>query len=168
MCRKAIWGLLIIALSVCDNAAAQQYAFQITFTDKNNTPYNFSDPLAYLSARSLQRRANQGIALDSTDFPVNRTYVDSVLTLTGGLFHGTSRWLNMCMIFLPAADSAQILNLNGKAFISSVIQVGYYDPNIQERKAAGTGAAKTGAVTRSTSTGEAYYGKRQLPARQWL
>ena len=53
MSRKVTGFLLFIALSLGNKALAQQYAFQVTFTDKNNTPYSFSDSLAFLSARAL-------------------------------------------------------------------------------------------------------------------
>lgn len=136
-----------------ERVIAAQYAFQVTFTDKNNTPYSLSSPLAYLSPRAMARRTAQGIAIDSTDLPVNQAYIDSVLTLTGGIFHASSRWLNMCMILLPVADSAQIQHLVGKSFISSIKEVGYYGTDLHTRVRNDTTKA-----LRATSSDNAYYG----------
>jgi serine protease AprX len=152
MYRKVVSGWVLILSLLCEAAIAQQYAFQITFTDKNNTPYSLSTPTAYLSPRAIARRTTQGIAIDSTDLPVNATYVDSVLHLTGGIFHTTSRWLNLCTILL--ADSTQILNLAGRSFINDVQLVGYYSPDLHHRDAATTGA---GTSARTTSYGSSYY-----------
>ncbi|MFI5195975.1 MAG: S8 family peptidase [Chitinophagales bacterium] len=153
---KAIWGCLIIIGSLLGYSAnASQYAFQVTFTDKNNTPYSLSSPLAYLSPRALSRRATQGISIDSTDLPVNPAYVDSVLSLTGGKLHETSRWLNMCMILL--SDSSQILHLAGKPYISNITLVGYYTTNLH-RSMNTTGGGNKNTAQRTTSSGSAYYG----------
>ena len=157
MFRKVIGCLLFVAVTFGFSASAQQYAFQVTFTDKNNTPYSFSDPLVFLSPRSLQRRANQGIALDSTDFPVNPAYVDSVLTLTGGRFHETSRWLNMCMILLEAPDSAQILNLAGTSFIHDVKLVGYYSTDLHRNSGTTPSATGSASTHKTTTTDNTYY-----------
>ncbi len=127
MCRKVIGAVwMITAFFLSEKAVAQQFAFRVSFTDKNNTPYSLSTPAAYLSPRALARRTIQGIAIDSTDLPVNQTYIDSVLTLTGGKWHSTSKWLNNCTILLAAVDSANITNLSGKSFINEVKLIAYY------------------------------------------
>ncbi len=157
MCRKVLVLWAILACFVCRPAIAQQYAFQITFTDKNNTPFSLTSPSAYLSPRALARRATQDIAIDSTDLPVNAVYVDSVLTLTGGVLHGTSRWLNMCMVLLH--DSTAILNLSGKSFISNVQVVAYYSSDLHHRPAHESGnATATRPVQKNTSADAGYYG----------
>jgi len=163
--RKAIWLCLLLAFSLVNVANAQQDAFQVTFTDKNNTPYTFSDSLAYLSPRSLARRANQHIPIDSTDLPVNPAYVDSVLNITGGLFYETSRWLNMCIILLPTADKTQILNLAGKPYISSIKEVGSYCTDLYSVNIHHD-TATTPALQRTTSGDAAYYGQTWTQTQQ--
>jgi serine protease AprX len=123
-----ITGILLVG-----NAAAEQYAFQIAFTDKNGQ--SLSNPLSFLSQRAIDRRTAQGITLDSTDLPVSAAYIDSVLTLTGGVYHESSRWLNMCVILL--SDSSQILKLQNKSYISSIVQVAYYGTELHERMSEG-------------------------------
>lgn len=152
MCRRAIGVWLIIAFLLCDKASAVQYAFQVNFKDKNGTPYSLSTPIMYLSPRAIARRTTQGIAIDSIDFPVNPNYIDSVLTLTGGILHESSRWLNLCVVLL--SDSTQIHNLDGKPYILSKKLVGYYSGALHSKVSTsnGTEAEKT------TSTDDVYYG----------
>jgi serine protease AprX len=159
MCRKVIEVGLIIAILLGTKAiAATQFAYQVTFNDKNNTPYSFSSPLTYLSSRALSRRAAQGIAIDSTDLPVNPAYIDSVLTLTGGEFHEASRWLNLCVVLV--LDSNQIHALYGKPFISNIKLVGYYSPNILHRPANTTGGAiaPIAGARKTSSSDNLHYG----------
>ncbi len=117
------------------NALTVQYAYQVNFTDKNGTPFSLSSPIAYLSPRAIARRTTQGIAIDSTDLPVNQAYIDSVLKLTGGVLHEASKWQNLCVIL--DTDTVSIHALAGKAFIKSVKQIGYY-PYILHNKIAET------------------------------
>lgn len=163
MLRKGYSLWLVILFLLSQKANASQYAFQITFTDKNNTPFSLSTPLDYLSSRAVSRRLTQGISIDSTDLPVNSWYVDSVLTLTGGKLHGTSRWFNMCFILL--SDSSQILQLAGKPFISNIKKVGYYPVNLHRPATYVTNPSSSNAILAQSpfldepgSAGASYYG----------
>ncbi len=149
MCRKLILSFFIL-LFLTDAAEATQFAYRVNFRDKNGT-LTFSDSLTFLSPRAMARRNNFGIALDSTDLPVPRGYVDSVLVLTGGKFHAVSKWFNFCVILVN--DSTQIHALSGKTFISSVQLVGYYTGTLHK------GAhQKTNDLQAKTTSGAAYYG----------
>lgn len=139
MCRKVALFILVL-LAFCEVASATQFAYQVNFTDKNGT-VPFADSSLFLSARSLARRHAQGIALDSTDLPVKRAYVDSVLTLTGGTLHCVSKWLNLCVVLVT--DSNQIHALAGKPYISGIKLVGYYDVGILHDKPARTAGKAT-------------------------
>lgn len=68
---------------------AQQYKYYVQFSDKDGTPYSLSEPTAFLSQRSIDRRLDKGIALDSLDLPVNPSYGKisrDVSALTPGLY----------------------------------------------------------------------------------
>ncbi len=67
--------------------------YWVHFKNKNNSSYSISNPSAYLSARAITRRSQQGIAIDSTDLPLNAIYVNAVLA-TGAVLHSSSKWLN--------------------------------------------------------------------------
>ena len=131
--RRLIPILFCLMLTAAGSfAAPPQYAFRITFKDKQGAPALSATP-AWLSARAMARRNNFGIALDSTDRPVSPLYIDTVLQLTGGVFHNTSRWLNHFVVLLE--DSSQILQLIGKPYISSIEWVGYFSSGLHQRVA---------------------------------
>lgn len=156
MCRKAILGALLSLLCGGYAATATQYAYEVRFTDKNNTPYSLSSPAAYLSSRSIARRTALGIAVDSTDLPVNQTYIDSVLTLTGGKLHERSRWMNMCVILL--ADSTSIHALDGKAFVKDTKFIAYYAGMLHKPvTGGGSTASQAAAPAHKTTAGDALY-----------
>lgn len=144
----------------CNTIIAQtpQYAFRVSFTDKTGSPA-LGTPLAFLTQRALDRRTAQNIAIDSTDQPVSPVYIDSVLALTGGKLHVTSRWFNQCVVLLT--DSSKILTLQGKSFINNIQYKSYYGAGLH-KPSAGTGTSKTekelanGSTAKTTGT-QAYY-----------
>lgn len=155
MCRSVFGFGLIAALLLGSTTRATQYAYRVTFTDKNNTPYSLSSPSAFLSARALARRATQGIAIDSADLPVDASYVDSVLALTGGKLHETSRWLNTCVILVN--DTSQVLPLGGKAFINNIKCVGVYGVPLH-KNSGGTPITFNHPAGKTTAFDASYYG----------
>ncbi len=158
MYRKLFYASLIFSLLLSQKAYCQQNVYRISFTDKNHTPYSLSSPAAYLSPRSIARRTAQGIAIDSTDIPVNQVYIDSVLHLTGGIFYESSRWLNFCVILLKDADTANIHNLNGRSFISDVALVGVYCMDVAHRSSGNTSNTQPPATAgKPTSLDGTYY-----------
>ena len=85
--------LLAVISLVCNLAAMAQetdkmkfpggrsYMFRLYFTDKQGTPYSIEHPEQFLSERALDRRRKQHLEVDSTDFPVNTHYLDSILSM---------------------------------------------------------------------------------------
>ena len=94
-------GALLMGLQQIN---AQNY-FWIGFTDKNNSEYSLNNPEMYLSERAIQRRINQNIPIDSLDLPVNKNYIDSVLTLDVEFVHA-SKWLNGMTVRCDSANLA--------------------------------------------------------------
>ena len=60
-------GLLLGSLAL---PAQKSYKFRVQLTDKQSTTYSLDKPEEFLSERAVQRRVRQGIAVDSTDLPV--------------------------------------------------------------------------------------------------
>ncbi len=69
------------------------YKYRIVFTDKNNSPFHITAPLAYLSQKAIDRRTAQGILIHEKDIPVNQAYIDSVHACGARLIH-VSKWFN--------------------------------------------------------------------------
>lgn len=106
MKNKIILLLLLttIVTSSAVNAAPQkrenkeaQDIYRITLTDKKGTKHSLRHPEKFLSPRSLERRARQGLTIDSTDLPVSDAYMKQIAK-TGAKVLGQSKWLNTVLI----------------------------------------------------------------------
>src|SRR5574344_379312 len=67
--------------------------YWIQLNTKAGTPFSIDRPESFLSERSIERRIRQGIAIDSTDLPVNPALIDSLSTLGFNMIN-SSRWMN--------------------------------------------------------------------------
>ncbi len=153
MFRKFLWFCLCLIV-IADTVNAAQYAYQVNFKNKNGTQ-PFSDSLTFLTTRSMARRASQRISLDSTDLPVVKAYVDSVLHVTGGKIHCTSKWLNLCVILL--SDSSQIHNAEALAFVGSTKLVAVYSGILHKGPADESAEPVVLPTASRTTSGSAYY-----------
>lgn len=153
MGSRYVWCLIGLLIFSASAAAQTQYGFRVWFTDKANTPHSFSNPLTFLSQRAIDRRAGFSISIDSTDLPVVPAYIDSVLTLTGGKFHMSSRWLNYMVVLTD--DSNDILTLAAKPFVQSTEYIALYSGGLH--KPARTNEPTSGTTLKTTGSA-LYYG----------
>ena len=110
--------LFIIVYTFINITAFAQFSkYIIRFKEKNNSPYSLSNPSQYLSAKALQRRANQNISIDSTDLPVNTSYIQSVLNTGAVTLLNRSKWLNA--IVIQTNDAAALNAINNLSFVKS-------------------------------------------------
>lgn len=100
---------------------AESYYFFVQFTDKNNSPYTLDYPSAYLSTKAIERRNFQQIAIDSTDLPVNSSYI-SVVASQGVTVHSASKWINGVTVI--TADSFMMSTIRALPFVSKVQYTG--------------------------------------------
>jgi serine protease AprX len=97
-----IYCLFILFLFISTSfihAQVTSYYFYVQFTDKNNTPYSLSRPTDFLSERAITRRTAFGLTCDSTDLPVNPTYLQQIKNL-GIPVHNMSKWMNGATVLL--------------------------------------------------------------------
>jgi serine protease AprX len=80
--------------------------YWISFTDKENTPYNISQPQEFLSQRAIDRRLRQNIEITEEDFPVDPVYVDSLSILGLDILY-TSRWFNGSLV---SSDDQELID----------------------------------------------------------
>jgi hypothetical protein len=112
--------LAALCLFVIGEVGAQTpMKYWVQFSDKGNNPYTLSNPSAYLSPRAIQRRSNQGIAIDSLDLPVTPMYVAGVAA-TGVTVHAQSKWLNGVVIITSNPN-----DLNVIAALPYVVSTGF-------------------------------------------
>jgi hypothetical protein len=152
--RYVAFCLFFFSLLPLHKVQAQQYAFAVSFTDKMGTTGTLANPSTYLSQRAINRRTAQGITIDSTDLPVSKIYIDSILKLTNGIYHVSSKWLNYCVILL--SDSNAILTLQNKSFISDIHYIAYYSAYLHHKTAHQGADARLAQA--KTSGSAAYYG----------
>ena len=114
--------LIIVLLSLlstlvlpAQNAAPDSYWVQLK--NKNGTPYLISQPEAFLSQRSIDRRKRQHISIDETDLPVSPVYLDSLKNRGLEIVH-TSKWLNGATV--RTADTILIKKIATLPFVTLV------------------------------------------------
>lgn len=113
--------LLVFIVAQTENAKAQFSRYIVKFRNKNGTPYSLSAPNAYLSQRAINRRLQYNIPLDSTDLPVNPSYVNQVRTVANVTLLNVSKWLNA--VTIHTTDANAISTINGFPFVEIVAGV---------------------------------------------
>jgi hypothetical protein len=99
---------------------AQSITYWVLLTDKNATPYSLKHPEDYLSAKAIERRDRQHIAITPADFPVNPAYVQGIKN-TGVQVFNCSRWFNAITVITD--DSKKIEAIRALAFVKEVKQI---------------------------------------------
>lgn len=106
----------------------REYLYRVYLTDKQGTPYRISEPGAFLSQKSIERRRRQHLFIDQTDLPVNPAYVQQV-EKRGVKVVGKSKWHNTLLI--ATTDSLRAENLLTLGCVLMVKRVHTY--NIADR-----------------------------------
>ncbi|MBK7853810.1 MAG: hypothetical protein IPJ79_01860 [Bacteroidetes bacterium] len=112
--------LALSLITAFSNLVFAQDKYVVKLTDKNGTPFTIGNPSAYLSPRAIQRRTNQGIAITTTDLPVNPNYV-SQISGAGATILWHSKWLNT--VTIQTSNPTVISTIQGFSFVQSVSNV---------------------------------------------
>lgn len=102
-------------------AVAQFSRHIVQLKDKNNSPYSLDRPSEYLSPKAIERRNRYGIKLDSSDLPVNPSYIQATESIPNVIVLNTSRWLNQVLI--KTTDSDALQSVMELPFVKTVQQV---------------------------------------------
>lgn len=148
------FGLLLVLLAATASslyAQQTQFGYRLSFANKAATNFTLQQPLDYLSPRSIARRQKFGIAVDSADLPVCAVYIDSVIGISNGVLHCTSKWLNTCVVLLT--DTASLQQLRQLDFVSEVKPVGYFAGGLHNRP-----LNESDTAGRPTDFDQNYYG----------
>ncbi len=113
--NKTLLTTLLSIIIFFDMNAQTYTKYWVKFTDKNNSAYSVSSPSAFLTARSIARRANHGIAVNATDLPVNQTYINQV-NATGAQVFQTSKWFNAAIVIVT--NTVQLTAINSLTCVS--------------------------------------------------
>lgn len=105
--------------SVADPSFVQKsYIYRIYLTDKKGTA-SIDKPERLLSSKALERRARQGLGVDSTDLPVSPKYVKEIQKRAQVI--GNSRWLNTLLV--KVSDTTVIKSIEALKFVSGTRRV---------------------------------------------
>ena len=108
---RLLIGFILISMGVSAQEIAEG-VYWIYFTNKEGTPYSIAQPGDFLSDRSVNRRALQGLAVDHHDRPVRQDYVQEIKDMDIEVRH-ISRWLNgIAMTNLDAGTFQEVLDLS--------------------------------------------------------
>lgn len=113
---KYILPLSIFLLLGC-SANAQFSRYIIKLKDKGTNPYSISNPIQYLTQRSIDRRTRYNIIIDSTDLPITPRYVDSIRLAGAVTILNTSKWLNQ--VAIQTNDVAALVKISSFPFVAS-------------------------------------------------
>lgn len=164
--RHIILPAILLLLLLTGNSsgyAQEQFAFRISFTDKQYNPADTLSKNTWLHTRALERRNKQGLAIDSTDAPVVQDYIDSVLQISKGVVHMRSRWLNH-IVLLMNTDTVSVSSIRSCSFVKDVTWIAKYASPLHDIRKSNPDAFATTdaggepkALFRSTSD-VGYYG----------
>jgi serine protease AprX len=118
---KKLSCTLAIMIFLTISAKSQKYL--VRFADKNNSAFSLSNPSAYLSQRSIDRRSRFNIPLDSTDLPVSTAYLDILRSIPGVTVLNTSKWLNQ--VSIQVADHSALNKIALFPFVKATTSLTY-------------------------------------------
>jgi serine protease AprX len=111
---KAIF-LAILLQGMLTIGQAQYTRHIIELTDKKGTVHSLSNPQTFLSVETIARRKQFNIAIDSTDLPVSKVYLDSIAKAGKVEILNSSKWLNQVLI--KTSDQAALNKISQFAFV---------------------------------------------------
>ena len=122
--------LLVLLLTVVSGAfsgtdkvkypGGKCYMFRLYLRDKHGCGYSLNEPQAFLSAKALERRQRQHLALDSTDLPVSKVYEEQVAA-QGVEVVGRSKWNNTLLV--RSKSLRMLKTLEGLPFVRRALKV---------------------------------------------
>jgi hypothetical protein len=108
---------LFLMFSLSSVVFSQEEDAWVYFNAKAELQAYFGSPETMLSQRSLDRRANQNIAIDFKDIPIDLTYILEVKAVSGITVMAKSKWMNA----LHIRGTQLIINsLKGMSFVEKV------------------------------------------------
>lgn len=96
------------------------YMYRVTLADKRGTPHSLEHPETFLSQRAIERRARQGISVDSTDLPVSPLYIADIEAAGARVAH-VSKWNNTVLV--RGNNEQRLESLSALPFVRAVRKV---------------------------------------------
>jgi len=114
--------LLIIASVILFSLSlsAQEEKHVVFLKNKDNNPFSLSNPIDFLTQRSLDRRAKSNIALDMKDLPVTPSYIMQIAA-TGAEVVYSLKWFNAVVV--KTNNPAALTSIAALPFVDYIDQV---------------------------------------------
>jgi len=125
-----LFSSLFVIISV-STAQDYNFKFRLTLKDKGKTPYSINKPEEFLSAKAIERRSKQKIAIDQTDLPISDEYIIAVEAV-GGVVVAKSKWQQT--ISVHCSDSSLVEKYKELPFVSDAYFVWKGGPGRQNSK----------------------------------
>lgn len=107
--RRLILLFTIFSIGIINAQIEDAWVY---FKNKPNEAFYFESPLSMLSQRSLDRRTQQNIPLDSKDVPIANQYILQIKQSNGISVKAKSKWLNALHIIGTENDIRNLLSFN--------------------------------------------------------
>jgi serine protease AprX len=146
--KKLFCIVVLIGAAVSFEAKAQVFKYWVMFNNKTGTPYSVSTPTAYLSAKSIARRTNQGIAINPSDLPVNPSYVSQIASVPTTTVLYRSKWLNGIVVL---TNSVTISTINSFSFVVSTYKTNKFKVGLSVGDPTGQSTVQGNKTTQTAS-----------------
>jgi serine protease AprX len=121
----------ILLFCFCSNLNGQTAKrYWVELSDKASTPYSISNPAAFLSAKAIDRRLNQGIDITLNDLPVDPSYVAQIAAVPTVTVWVTSKWFNA--VSVEVTDSTMVDSILNLPFVVQVDTVRMFNIDLKE------------------------------------
>ena len=114
------WLCILVTIAFYSSFSQTEYHYLVTFKNKSSN-YSLSSPEDYLSTKSINRRADYQIEIDSVDLPVNTAYINSIQQHQLAI-QAKSKWHN-CIV-VSTIYEALFDSLSAYNFVESVDLIG--------------------------------------------
>lgn len=118
-----VWAAPTLSAQQSTDTFVPTYKYRVSLTDKKGNPFSVKHPEKFLSQKSLDRRARQGLKVDQSDLPVTPAYVERIRQTGVSVCH-TSKWQNTVVV--ETSDKEKMEAVKALPFVKEVRLVASY------------------------------------------
>ena len=149
--NKTLICVVFLVMLALPSLAQKTYKYRVSLTDKMGSEFSIERPEEFLSSRALERRNRQSLAVDSTDLPISKVYLDE-LKLMGMRIVTGSKWNNTVVVEMT--DTSLVDKMKNMSFVKGVKKVWVQPDSVPARN-----AERKKEVTNDVEKKTEYYGK---------
>lgn len=130
MNKSVLYFFPLIFLFALQPRAQTKLKYWVSFKDKNGSTFSLSNPKAFLTQKSIDRRSRYAVAYHTSDLPVIKSYITGVDTIAHVLF--ASKWLNGVLVSTDSAKAKQVITkIKNLSFVLDTLRVKKMRPVIE-------------------------------------